>query len=82
MRDYWIRDIENQLYFKIYWMKCTDDIDPNHGDHYVKHHSTIHHKGVIHRYVNDKISCMIATRLTRLVTTLRGCLDPHSSTDC
>lgn len=61
-------------------MKGTDDIDPNHGDYFTKHHSTIHHKGVRHSYINDKLACMIAPSLTHLVTKLRECLDPHSST--
>ena len=50
MRYHWIRDRENQLHFKIYWTKGTDNIDPNYGDYFTKRHSTIHHVGVKHRY--------------------------------
>ena len=82
MRCYWIRDRENQMHFKIYWKKGTDVKDPNHADYYTKHHSTIHHKGVRHRYINDKLFSVVqsfASLLNPVFTTLRGCIDPHSS---
>ena len=52
------------------------------ADYYTKHHSTIHHKGVRHRYINDKLFSVVqsfVSDLNPVFTTLRGCIDPHSS---
>ena len=81
MRCCWIRDKEYQMHFKNYWRKGTDADDPNQTDCFTKHHSTIHHKGIRHRYTNGKILSVIQTFkscFNTVFTRLRGCIDPHS----
>jgi hypothetical protein len=85
MRYYWLCDRENQLHFKIYWKKGTDPDDPNNADYHTKHHSVIHHKGVRHRYVHDKMNLLVSNidkyfnAFDNMSTRLRGCIDLHST---
>ena len=70
MRYHWLRDRETQQQFNIYWDRGSN----NHGDYYTKHHPTKYHKLTRHKYVQDKLNCLI-TDLNKLESSaLRGCV--------
>ena len=50
MRYYWIRNHMMQEQFKFYWQRGVG----NEAEHFTKHHATVYHRKMQHRYIRYK----------------------------